>query len=157
MMHAPFNQVLVPDELLEIIFAFLGPKTLMITVPQVCRQWRQVCQGLVGVHLDFRWWNGMVPVGALAGATDTPFVRANPGWVTGLCQLFPHTAAASFKEENGVTDEGVVALAKGCPGLTSVSFSRCENLTDVAVVALAQGCLGLTSVIFRGCAKLTDA
>jgi hypothetical protein len=108
-MVVPFEWL--EDNLLEIIFAFLDPKTLMITVPQVCRQWRQVCQGLVGVHLDLRWWNGMVPVNVLAGVADTPFVRANPGWAMGLCQLFPHIAAASFNKKNGMTDAGVVALA----------------------------------------------
>ena len=45
-----------PDELLEVIFLFLDPKSLMIAVPQVCKHWRRVCHGLKGVNLDFDWW-----------------------------------------------------------------------------------------------------
>lgn len=45
----------VQDEVLCIIFSLLDAKTLMITVPQVCKFWRGMCQELSGVHLDFRW------------------------------------------------------------------------------------------------------
>jgi len=40
----------------------------MINVPQVCKLWRDVCQDIDGVHLDFSWQSGRrVPVEVLAG------------------------------------------------------------------------------------------
>jgi hypothetical protein len=152
-MEVPFEWV--SDELLEIIFTFADPKTLMLNVPRVCKHWRQVCQvllcnslhllllcqALVGVHLDFRWWNTVVPPNALTGV-DTPFVRRNMSWMSGLCRLFPLTSGASFKEENSVTVGVLMALAEGCPALTSVNlvnFGWCRKLTDVSVMALATG------------------
>ena len=59
---------LVPPEILYIMLALLDAKTLMTIIPQVCMLWRNVCQGLGGVHLDFTWFGmKMVPLEVLAG------------------------------------------------------------------------------------------
>ena len=49
---APFE--VLPDELLQLIFALVDTKTLLTTVPAVCRRWRAVCGQTRNVHdLDF--------------------------------------------------------------------------------------------------------
>ena len=41
----------MPDEILGSIFLFVNSETLMRSVPDVCRKWREVCKTLSGVHL----------------------------------------------------------------------------------------------------------
>ena len=41
------------DEILCIVFSQLDAKTLMVSVPQVCKLWRALCQDIQDVHLDF--------------------------------------------------------------------------------------------------------
>lgn len=41
------------DEVLCIVFSNLDSKTLMVSVPQVCKLWRALCQDIQDVHLDF--------------------------------------------------------------------------------------------------------
>ena len=46
------------DDAMFIIFSHLNnidAKTLMIVVPQVCHGWRNMCQYMRTVHLDFSW------------------------------------------------------------------------------------------------------
>ena len=55
-----------------------------------------------------------------------------------------------------VTDAGVKALAKHCPGLESVNLDGCFKVTDAGVRALAEN-PGLKSVSLVGCFKVADA
>ena len=58
----------LPDEIMCIIFSQQDAKTIMITLPRVCYWWREVCQLLQGVHLDFSWCTSqLIPVEALVG------------------------------------------------------------------------------------------
>lgn len=41
------------DEVVCIVFSNLDSKTLMVSVPQVCKPWRALCQDIQDVHLDF--------------------------------------------------------------------------------------------------------
>ena len=153
----------LPPEILCLILFLLDAKTLMVAVPQVCKFWRSMCQELRGVHLDFRWWDGPVPVEVLSGwraldSVDGGDGPENDGDVTdggqqqngnmvgGLCKLFPHTR--SFTTGNGnkhaVKDEHLLALAEKCLGITHANFAWCGNKTDAAVIALADQCRGIT-------------
>ena len=166
------------DEVLCIIFLLLDAKTFMITVPQVCKLWRNVCRAnLCDVHLDFSCWgetedngfNGtMVPFEVLAGwplQLQTPLMAGaeQPGaageeqWASGMCEVFPRTTSVTMGGGQEVEDAHVMALADKCTGLTHANFAGCENLTDAAVLALANKCHGLTHAIFYGCENLTDA
>lgn len=49
---------MLPDEVVLIIFSNLDAKTLMVSIPQVCKLWRTLCQGIQDVRLDFSWWGG---------------------------------------------------------------------------------------------------
>ena len=159
----------LPNEVLHDILSRLDGKTLLVCIPQVCRRWRAVCQGIQGVHLVFSWWRGgvgTVPVEVLAGWKQTPFMLgAGSGggsisssmvnarcWKTGLCELFPRTTSVTMSGGNNVEDAHMMALADKCPGITHADFGQCENLTDAAVVALlwsvrepdgcSSGCVG---------------
>lgn len=54
------------------------------------------------------------------------------------------------------TDEGVAALAAGCPELEELSVSYCDALTDRGVEAVAAHCKSFRSFCARSCSKLTD-
>ena len=167
------------DEILCIVFSNLDAKTLMVSVPQVCKLWRALCQDIQDVHLDFSWWGKKnrwgilegkdVPVEVLAGWRQMPFVAGSgdggstdgcaeeeSGWKTGLCELFPRTASVTMGGEN-VQDAHLLALADKCPGITRADFSECRKLMNAAVLALADKCPGITHADFRGCRNLTDA
>lgn len=55
----------------------------------------------------------------------------------------------------GVSDEGVVKLAKYCPNLLAVNFSS-TNVGDVAIAALAVHCTNLKSIIVSQAKKITN-
>ena len=155
--------LLIPNEILCIIFLLLDAKTLIVAVPQVCKLWRGRCQELSGVHLNFRWW-GKVPLEVFAGFRQTPFMDlmmsvGHEGdaarervWNSGMCELFPGTTSVTMMDSlcRQEVDAHLLALADKCHkchkcrGLTHVDFSWCINLTDAAVVGLADKCLPRT-------------
>ena len=164
---------MVPDEVLCIVFTYLDTKTLLITVPQVCRPWRNLCQELGGVELDFsQFGDQLIPVEALAG---WPLQTAPDGgggdhaatqgcaWKTGACDLFPRAVSATmgleadFVFDQGVVDAHVVVMATKCTELKHASFGHCSNLTDKALVGLAKNCAGIQHANFSWCKHLTDA
>ncbi|XP_023668488.1 protein AMN1 homolog [Paramormyrops kingsleyae] len=57
----------------------------------------------------------------------------------------------------GVTAEGVKALASSCPGLIVVDLTRCRSITDEGVLALAAQCRLLEVISLSGCLGLTSA
>eukprot|EP00729_Bicosta_minor_P032579 gene32579-biopygen23364 len=166
------------DEVLCIIFSNIDAKTLMVSIPQVSRLWRALCQDILDVRLDFSWWDEKdddghlegkhVPVEVLAGWRQTPFMlsggddgRTNGGaegargWKTGLCELFPRTTSVIIRDT--AVDAHLMALADKCRGITRADFRGCEDLTDAAVLALADKCRGITRADFGWCENLTDA
>ena len=126
----------VPNEILIIILSQLDPKTMMIVVPQVCKFWRSMCQELIGVHLDFRWWvKKNVPLEVLAGWVN---LSDDDGrWKSGLCALFPGSTSVTLMSLQEIEDKHVKVLSDTCHRLTRVDFERCDNLTDTAVLKLA--------------------
>ena len=143
----------LPDEVLYIVFSQLDAKTLMVSIPHVCKLWRALCHDILEVHLDFSWWGEKdedgdlegkhVPVEVLAGWRQTPFMLSVDsdstdgcaeeacGWKTGLCELFPRTASVTMGGEN-VQDAHLLALAAKCPGIARANFRGCNNPTDAA-------------------------
>lgn len=92
------------DEILCIVVSQLDAKTLMVSVPQVCKLWRALCQDIQDVHLDFSWWRGIIappgtvgdpkiPAEVFAGWRQAP-LTAGGGLKTGLCELFPRTTSS---------------------------------------------------------------
>ena len=165
----------LPPEVMLSVLSQLDSKTLVFAVPQVCKQWRALCQNIRNVHLDFSWGRGVnVPVEVLAGWRQTPFILSAGGgvstrvtrrssaaadaarWRTGLCELFPRTTSVTMRKTQ-VEDAHLMALADKCPGITHANFNGCKNLTDAAVLALAAKCPGITHADFRRCGNLTDA
>ena len=171
--------MLVPMELMVMILTHLDAKTLMVSIPQVCKLWRALCQDIQDVHLDFRWWGEKnswgflegkdVPVEVLAGWGQMPFVAGGGDggstdgcadeegdWKTGLCELFPRTASVTMGGYN-VQDAHLLALADKCPGIAHANFGYCTKLTDAAVLALADKCHGIKHADFHYCTELTNA
>lgn len=158
---------LVQDEVLCIIFSYLDAKTLIVSVPQVCKLWRAMCQDVQDVHLDLRWCKGGVPCEVLTGWPQTPFILSGGGgggsspeeggrWKSGLCELFPGTTSVTLKW--GVAEDShIVALADSCPGIKYLNFGFCGKVTDAAVIALANKCPGITRANFYGSWNLSGA
>lgn len=101
---------------------------MMISVPQVCKRWRDMCRELKGVDLDldFEWWGKTVPVEVLAGwrlqrplegggggGGAGPAGREQQGdaWVTGMCELCPRATAITMRVRHTVADVHAIALA----------------------------------------------
>ena len=157
----------LPNEMLLIIISQLDGKTLMVSIPQVCKLWRSVCQDVENVHLDFSWWRekdkgNHVPVEVLSGWRLITVGANRKGWKTGLCELFPRTTSITMQV--GLIDEDpmdahLLALANKCHGMqiAHVYFRYCKKLTDAAVIALADKGPGITHVNFWGSRNLTDA
>ena len=162
------------DEVLCIVFSNLDARTLMVSIPHVCKLWRALCQDIPGVHLDFGWLGEGVPVEVLVGSQLRPLAGGDGskqtnssrgadagGWKSGLCELFPYTTSVTigptFGDCNHLTDAAMLALADKCRGITHADFSRCYDLMDAAVIVLADKCRGITRVYFGDCGKLTDA
>ena len=55
-----------------------------------------------------------------------------------------------------ITDEAVVAAARGCPQLKALGLHGCGNITDAAVVAVASECKLLMALNLGLCIKITD-
>ena len=70
---SPASFDLIPPEVALKVLSQLDGKTLFVSVPQVCKRWRALCQDIRDVHLDFRWWGGIVPAEVLAGWRQAPF------------------------------------------------------------------------------------
>ena len=170
---AHFNWI--PPEVVLKVLSQLDGKTLMVSVPQVCKRWRTLCQDIRNVHLDFRWWGGNVPAQVLAGwrqgrstvggghgggrsGGSSSSSTGEGGLKTGLCALFPRTTSVTTNGGvNEVTDAHLMALADKCAGITLAAFGYCGNLTDAAVIALANACPGIAHADFSFCENLTDA
>ena len=56
-----------------------------------------------------------------------------------------------------ITDEGIRAVATGCPQLQSLSIFGCYYITDAGIAALANGCPQLQSLYICGCVNITAA
>lgn len=189
----------IPNEILLKVFSYLEGRTLMVYVPQVCKLWRRQCPQIRNVFLDLSWWHEMIPLevlhdmltgwplpapevdgGGSAAAEELVQQEEEGRWVSGLCELFPHTTSIAMSQEGAdahvmtlagkwrdlkyanfsgcfLTDATVLALADMCGGLTRAGFGHCGDLTDVAVRGLAKKCSGLTHVNFNFCVRLTDA
>lgn len=56
----------------------------------------------------------------------------------------------------GIGDEGVAAIAGGCPRLKVVNVSYCANITDASLRSLAQGLRDLVQLELRACINVTS-
>ena len=63
-----------------------------------------------------------------------------------------HTDAAHML----ITDEGIAALAAGCPKLDTLKVGACMELTDQGIFSLAQHCKSLTHFSLESNDKITD-
>ena len=154
----------IPTELLCIIFLLVDAKTLMRTIPQVCKLWRNVCQELDGVHLDFTWFGGgkTIPLGVLVGwwVLRRPFSDVDqfqyehvPEGAIACVGDSSATASVGQQEEGGWAS----GMCEVFPRATSVTMSSEQGVEDAHLVLLAERCPGITYANFSDCRNLTDA
>ena len=171
----------IPDDVFELILQRVDSKTLLLSVPAVCKGWQLAAAALRGVHLDLSFIPGAAR-GQMAAATASLMLMALGGrfpyatgltledcyslhdnaviWLTSKC---PHLATVSFRHVHGsagaplgqLTDLAALALATRCESLTSVDLGCSHKLTDAAVIGLAHHCTGLTAVSFNESSLLT--
>ena len=159
---APITTDALPDELLLLVFAFLGSdysggSTLIKSVPAVCRRWRALCPDTRGVHLDL----------APGGAGDyMPRHKNHIDHVhvaLALVQRWKHVTHVHLDEDmsidigsiSDISDRIVQAIAPHCPELTEVNAKLCY-ITDASLISLATHCPRLTEVNFNGSDDITD-
>ena len=74
------------------------------------------------------------------------------GAVAAGCPELRHVEVCS----SGIGDTALLSLARSCPRLNHVDFSACPRVSDTGVVQLAQSCPELKDVYLGGCA-VTDS
>ena len=147
----------IPDDLLDRILQLVDTKTLLMSVPAVCKGWRLAAAALRGVHFDLSF----IP-GAARRQMDAPTACL---MLVALGCRFPHAAGLTLNDCCSLHDDAVVWFTSKCPHLAAVSFRHGRapaggprgQLTDLAVLALATRCKPLTSIDLSGSRKLTDA
>ena len=55
----------------------------------------------------------------------------------------------------GITDSGISAVARGCPGLEMINIAYCKDITDSSLISLSK-CSSLNTVESRGCPLITS-
>eukprot|EP00899_Mesostigma_viride_P018868 jgi/Mesvir1/26983/Mv20695-RA.1 len=57
---------------------------------------------------------------------------------------------------NNASDAGITAIAQGCPQLRYLELNRCDNVTDVCIRAIVRGCPQLRRLHLYWCLGVTD-
>ena len=106
-----------------------------------------------------RWWR-------LWGLTMTRFLPLRVMWVWALAVPMPafmwnHPPITSLfrtcdRRCEGVGDDGIVAIAAGCPHLLNLNLSYCTAITDASLQAIGHHSHQLLNLEVRGCEKLTS-
>ena len=98
-------------------------------------------------------------VGELDGDTHkrSRGIYASLAWGMGYRQRgFKQLVALRLSGCAGVTDEGILKLAEGCPELQRLHLARCDAVTDRSVCALARN-ERLSAVVLSHCPAVSDA
>ena len=56
----------------------------------------------------------------------------------------------------GITDSGILAIARGCPGLEMINVAYCKEITDDSLISLSK-CSKLNTIESRGCPHITSS
>ena len=110
------NRTLVlPDEVLVMVFNFCDARTLTMALPVVSRRWLSVCQ-MLRAAIDLTW-----------AVRRYGCAITNAG-LAGLVLRFPNLRHLNLKRCKNVTDGGVEAVAAGCPNLQHLNLNFCKNV-----------------------------
>ena len=55
----------------------------------------------------------------------------------------------------GITDSGILAIARGCPGLEMINIAYCKEITDYSLMLFSK-CTKLNTIECRGCPHITS-
>ena len=142
----------LPDELLAAIFTLLSildtqdcGTTLMVSVPRVCRQWRNVCKSpLCRVKLSLRPWlrSGQNPNQRADGGPATEYVPVTDASLARGLAGFGGVAGLMLFGCVRLTNTSLATIGRLCPKLDWLSLGACgKNLTELR--HLADGCPAL--------------
>ena len=98
----------IPLELLALVFAHVESKWLVLTVPNVCHTWRNVCREMLAARLDFGWsvvgkyWRDKA-----SALSDQALIWVAP--------KFPKATSANIDFCRTVTDADAAALNRTYP------------------------------------------
>lgn len=56
---------------------------------------------------------------------------------------------------SGITDSGILAIARGCPNLEMINIAYCKDITDHSLISLSK-CPRLNTLESRGCPVITS-
>lgn len=164
------------DDILSIIFRFLGCRSDRDSFGLTCHRWLNI-QNLNRRSLQFECSLSVYPIGSLArrslemkashlhrllsrfqnlnhlslsGCTDLPDSALIPLQFYGsqLCSLY---LDCCFR----LTDTGLSLAATSCPLLSTISLYRC-NITDIGLQTLAESCPSLKQINLSFCPLVTD-
>lgn len=100
--------------------------------------------GVVLQSLNAGWCNGISDAGVAALVAKTSVIGT---------QL----RALNLWNLHRITDDGLVALASGCPLLRTLVLLNCHKISDYGIAAIASGCPKLDSLDLYACDRVTDA
>jgi len=56
----------------------------------------------------------------------------------------------------GLSDDGIIQIAQGCPMLECINLSYCTEITDSSLISLSK-CAKLNTLEIRGCPMITSS
>lgn len=76
--------------------------------------------------------------------------------LAGLRQINHSKIQMHFLFLQGVTDEALIQLSKGCPNLRTICMSNC-GVTDNGIRILSAACKDVQNIEVAQCSQLTDS
>lgn len=170
----------LPLELLQLVFAFLDPMTLLSVVPAVCSQWRFAAHGVPGVQIDLRVVKRVGKYYGISKIWKHAGDAVGREMLLGLAERFRDVRSVYLVQSALIggklefREEDITAFVARCQHLTD--FTLCgknalqmrsfmisepsmlpaSDLGDGCVRALADNCPRLRSVSLKNLARLTD-
>eukprot|EP00040_Diaphanoeca_grandis_P006897 m.38990 g.38990 ORF g.38990 m.38990 type:complete len:469 (-) comp18058_c0_seq1:259-1665(-) len=120
----------------------IGHHTLLVTIPTVCRRWRDVIQRkFPPIVIDVSW------IGPPCQLTD-----ANLYTIVRRCNV---VAGCVLRGCVRLTDAGLITLTNTCPNLSLIDIEACTLVTDVGVSCMTASSSSISALNLSVCNAVT--
>ncbi|XP_031562133.1 F-box/LRR-repeat protein 20-like isoform X2 [Actinia tenebrosa] len=130
----------LPEELIMEIFSFISLKELCLTIPLVCKKWKDFAASpLLWQHLDFN---------EIKCLTTKALYNI-------ICMKCPLLKRLSLKYRSELSAYEMLNIAKACPQLQQLSLAFCGQINEKIVTMFAEYFPDLQDINLEGC-DITD-
>lgn len=133
-----FNDL--PDELIVEILSFISLKELCLTIPLVCKKWKDFATSpFLWQHLDFN---------------EIKYLTTEALYNI-ICMKCPLLKRLSLRCRSELSAYEMLNIAKACPLLQQLSLAFCGQINKKIVTMFAEYCPDLQDINLEGC-DITD-